>query len=140
MIILDTNVISELTKSLVSEHVAAWLAAQDPLELATTTVNEAELLVGIAMLPSGRRKNDLERETIGFLNYLGSRILPFDRDAAKQFPLVALQRRSARCATDLADGQIAAIARIYGATVATRNTSDFEHSGIRLVNPWTAPP
>ena len=139
MIILDTNVISELTRSLVSEPVAAWLAAQDPLELATTTVTEAELLVGIAMLPNGRRKTDLERETASFLDYLGARILPFDRDSAKLFSLVALQRRSARLATDLADGQIAAIARRHGATVATRNTADFEHSGIKLINPWTAP-
>ena len=140
MIILDTNVISELTKSLVSENVAAWLAAQDPLELATTTITEAELLIGIAMLPSGRRKANLEHETAAFLNYLGSHILLFDRDAAKQFPLVALQRRAAGLTTDLADGQIAAIARFHGAVVATRNTSDFEHSGVRLINPWTSEP
>ena len=140
MIILDTNVISELTKSSVSEPVAAWLAAQDPDELATTTVTEAELLVGIAMLPNGRRKADLERETVRFLNYLGARILPFDRDSARLFSLVALERRAARLATDLADAQIAAIARSHGARVATRNIADFEHSGIKLVNPWTAQP
>jgi predicted nucleic acid-binding protein len=140
MIILDTNVISEFTKSLTSERVETWLTQQDPLELSTTTVTEAELLVGIAMLPDGRRKIDLERETIRFLNYLGSRILPFDHDAAQQFPLVALQRRAARLATDLADGQIAAIARLHGATVATRNIADFAHSGIRLIDPWATRP
>ena len=140
MIILDTNVISEFTKSLTSERVETWLTQQDPLELSTTTVTEAELLVGIAMLPDGRRKIDLERETIRFLNDLGSRILPFDHDAAQQFPLVALQRRAARLATDLADGQIAAIARLHGATVATRNIADFAHSGIRLIDPWATRP
>jgi predicted nucleic acid-binding protein len=140
MIILDTNVISEFTRPLVSERVEAWLAEQDALELATTTVTEAELLVGIAMLPNGRRKTDLERETASFLYHLASRILPFDRDAAQLLPLVALQRRAARLATDQADGQIAAIARLHGAAVATRNVTDFEHSGIRLINPWTARP
>ena len=60
--------------------------------------------------------------------------------AAQQFPLVALQRRAARLATDLADGQIAAIARLHGATVATRNIADFAHSGIRLIDPWATRP
>ena len=138
MYLIDTNVISEFTKPRVSERVAGWLAAQDPLELATTTISEAELLVGIAMLPNGRRKTELERETIGFLNLLGPRILPFDRGAAGELAAVTLQSRAARLSTDHADGQIASIARIHRAAVATRNIAHFEHSGITLINPWTA--
>jgi toxin FitB len=136
MIILDTNVISEFARPMVSERVESWLAAQDPLELATTTVTEAELLAGIELMPNGRRRNEIERETLDFLNYLGPRVLAFDRDAARAYAAVVLQRRAARLATENADGQIAAIARLHGATVATRNIADFEHSGIRLINPW----
>jgi len=136
MIILDTNVISEFTRPTVSERVESWLAAQDPLELATTTVTEAELLAGIELMPNGRRKNDIERETVNFLNYLGPRVLPFDRDAAREYAAIVVMRRAARLKTDGADGQIAAIARLHGASVATRNIADFEHSGIKLINPW----
>jgi|SRR5690242_12570389 predicted nucleic acid-binding protein len=140
MIILDTNVISEFARPTVSERVESWLAAQDPLELATTTVTEAELLAGIELMPNGRRRNEIARETLDFLNYLGPRVLAFDRDAAREYAAVVLQRRAARLATENADGQIAAIARLHGATVATRNIADFEHSGIRLINPWATRP
>jgi predicted nucleic acid-binding protein len=140
MIILDTNVISEFARPMVSERVESWLAAQDPLELATTTVTEAELLAGIELMPNGRRRNEIARETLDFLNYLGPRVLAFDRDAAREYAAVVLQRRAARLATENADGQIAAIARLHGATVATRNIADFEHSGIRLINPWATRP
>jgi len=137
MIILDTNVISEFTRPLVSERVESWLAAQDPLELATTTVTEAELLAGIGLMAVGRRRSDIERETVDFLNYLGPRVFPFDRDAAREFAAVVLMRRAARLKTDGADGQIAAIARLHGATVATRNIADFEHAGVQVINPLT---
>jgi len=140
MIILDTNVISEFARPMVSERVESWLAAQDPLELATTTVTEAELLAGIELMPNGRLRNEIARETLDFLNYLGPRVLAFDRDAAREYAAVVLQRRAARLATENADGQIAAIARLHGATVATRNIADFEHSGIRLINPWATRP
>jgi len=140
MIILDTNVISEFARPTVSERVESWLAAQDPLELATTTVTEAELLAGIELMPNGRLRNEIARETLDFLNYLGPRVLAFDRDAAREYAAVVLQRRAARLATENADGQIAAIARLHGATVATRNIADFEHSGIRLINPWATRP
>ena len=140
MIILDTNVISEFTKPMVSERVATWFAARDPLELATTCITEAELLVGIALLPAGRRKTDLARETIGLLQGFGSRIFSFDREAAQQLPAIMLQRRAARLPIDHADGQIAAIARLHGAPIATRNVDDFKHAGIELINPWTERP
>ncbi|MBV9569960.1 MAG: type II toxin-antitoxin system VapC family toxin [Alphaproteobacteria bacterium] len=137
MIILDTNVISEFTKAQVSVRVSDWLATQNPLELATTTVCEAELLVGIALLPDGRRKLYLDRETTSLLNSFGARIFPFDRGAARELPAIVLMRRSAQLSTDEADGQIAAIARFRGASIATRNVADFDHCAVSLVNPWT---
>jgi hypothetical protein len=137
MIILDTNVISEFTKAQVSDRVSAWFATQDPKDLATTTINEAELLVGIALLPDGRRKLSLERETSTLLNLFGSRIFSFDRGAARELSAITLMRRSAQLPTDQADGQIAAIARLRGATIATRNIGDFDHCAIPLINPWT---
>jgi predicted nucleic acid-binding protein len=138
MIILDTNVMSEFTKAQVSERVSVWFAAQDPLDLATTTINEAELRVGIALLPDGRRKLYLERETSALLNFFGSRIFPFDRGAARELSAITLMRRSAQLPTAQADGQIAAIARLRGASIATRNVADFDHCAITLINPWTS--
>jgi predicted nucleic acid-binding protein len=137
MIILDTNVISEFGKAQVSERVSAWFAAQDPKDLATTTINEAELLVGIALLPDGRRKLYLEREMSALLNFFGGRIFPFDRGAARELPALTLMRRSALLPTNQADGQIAAIARLRGASIATRNIGDFDRCTISLINPWT---
>jgi predicted nucleic acid-binding protein len=137
MIILDTNVVSEFTKAVVSDRVVAWFGRQSPLNLATTAVTEAEMLTGIALLPDGRRKMDLERETLALLASFGSRVFPFDHGAAQEMPTVVLMRRARRLPTDQADGQIAAIARCRSAMVATRNTAHFEHCGITLINPWT---
>jgi predicted nucleic acid-binding protein len=136
MILLDTNVISEFTKPAPSPRVMAWFEAEDPSNLATTAISEAEVLAGLVIMPEGRRKDGLLRETEAMLNALGYRVFPFDRDAARVYPLVVLQRRAYRLPTDTADGQIAAIARVQGAAIATRNTADFEHCGIKLINPW----
>jgi predicted nucleic acid-binding protein len=140
MILLDTNLISELVKQVPSPQVAAWFIAQDPREIATTTVTEAELLYGLALLPAGRRKMELEREISALLATLGPRVLPFDRNAAQQFAEIAVRRRAARLPTDHSDGQIAAIARAHKAKLATRNVADFAHCGIVLINPWTTLP
>jgi predicted nucleic acid-binding protein len=135
--ILDTNVLSEPMQPSPSATVLAWWSQQPPGELFITTVTMAEILYGIELLPPGRRRAALlagaERM---FGKVLAGRILPFDEDAARVFPEIAVQRRKrGRPIADL-DVQIAAIAHSRGAVLATRNTADFEGCGVRLVNPW----
>ena len=138
MIVLDTNVISEFTRAEPSSRVTEWFLSQNPANLATTAITEAEILTGLALLPEGRRKSALIREAQSMLNAFAHRVFPFDRDAARIYPLGVLERKLLGLATDTADGQIAAIARVRRAAVATRNTVDFEHCGVEIINPWTA--
>lgn len=124
MIVLDTNVISELAKPAAEPRVVAWADAQAPAALYATTVSEAEMLYGLALLPSGRRP--------------AGRVPAFDRPAAAAFGGWAAQRRREGRPTAMADLQIAAIARAPGAAfIATRNTRDFGGCGVPLVDPWT---
>jgi predicted nucleic acid-binding protein len=138
MIILDTNVISELTRPVADLRVVDWFGHQDPTDLATTTTSEAEILGGLAVLPKGKRKDGLLYATTTMLDALGHGVFSFDRSAAQLYPLIVLQRRIMGLKTDFADGQIAAIARSRHAAVATRNTGDFMHCGIKIINPWIA--
>ena len=140
MIIVDTNVLSEFMRPAPAAAVATWFARQDGDQLWTTTITEAELLVGAAILPDGKRKAELGRTIDATLQRFGQRILPFDRDAAQQLAVVFTQRRAVRLDIKQADGQIAAIARAYGAAVATRDIDDFAHTGVTVINPWTARP
>jgi predicted nucleic acid-binding protein len=140
MIIVDTNVLSEFMRPAPAAAVTTWLGLQDGEQLWTTTITEAELHVGAAILPESKRKAELERNIDETLSRFGHRILAFDRDAARQLAAVFSQRRVRRLDMKLADGQIAAIARAYGATVATRDIQDFAHTGVVVVNPWTARP
>jgi toxin FitB len=97
----------------------------------------AEILYGVELLPIGKRKTDLlaGAERL-FKVVLGGRILPFDEQAARQFSIIATRRRSrGRPMTEL-DAQIAAIAQVHDASLATRNTADFEGCGVQLINPW----
>jgi toxin FitB len=135
--ILDTNVISEPMQASPSATVLTWWSQQQPGALFITTVTVAEILYGIELLPHGKRRAALlagaERM---FGKVLVGRILPFDEDAARTFPEIAIRRRAhGRPISDL-DAQIAAIACSRDAILATRNTADFEGCGVRLVNPW----
>jgi toxin FitB len=139
MIVLDTNVVSELINTRPSEAVIRWFVGRPVADLFTTAITEAELLHGVALLPSGRRKRNLEAtlERIFRLRF-GERVLPFDSAAARNFGEIIAARRKHGRSSHYPDAQIAAIARSMGATVATRDVSDFEHCGIPLINPWTA--
>jgi predicted nucleic acid-binding protein len=103
-----------------------------------TSIGEAELLYGIALLPPGRRRESLHRAVRAvFLNLLVGRVLPFDRAAAAAYAEWAADRRQMGKPVATADLQIAAIARARGATaIATRNTRDFAGCGVRLIDPW----
>ena len=137
MIVFDTNVISELMKSSRSPGVIAWMSNQPADDLFTTTITVAETLYGIELLPRGKRRDQLLREAAAVFgeDFLG-RILTFDESAARLFALIATERRSRGRPIGTFDAQIAAIARANGATLATRNTDDFEGCGVKLVNPW----
>jgi predicted nucleic acid-binding protein len=137
MIVLDTNVLSESLRPRPSDAVKGWMAAQPAALLYTTAINQAEILYGVALLPSGRRKLVLEEtvEAIFAEDFLG-RVLPFDTAAARSFAeIAAMRRRSGRPISDT-DAQIAAIAHSRGAAVATRNVEDFANCGITVISPW----
>lgn len=136
MILLDTNVLSELMRERADGHVVDWLRAQVLESLFTTALSEAELRAGVAILPSSKRRNALEQMVTEILRGFAGRILPFDSDAAGHYALVLEQRRRAGHPIGPVDGQIAAIARTHGARLATRNVGDFEGCGVELVNPW----
>lgn len=137
MIVLDTNVISELLAPRPDRSVEAWIAAQAPASIFTTTVTEAEILYGVRLLPQGKRRRELEAAiTPIFAVDLFGRVLPFDSDAATAYAELATARRQAGRPISQFDAQIAGIVRSRGCTLATRNVSDFEGAGIDLVNPW----
>ncbi len=138
MIILDTNVLSELLRPEPARQVERWLSAQDGTKVYFTTVGEAELRHGVSILPAGKRRNALTNAIEGLLDEdFRDRILPFDRDAARAYATIAAARRAAGRPISQFDCQIAAIARAHEATVATRNTSDYEGCGVELIDPWT---
>ena len=137
MIIVDTNVISELFRTAPAKQVETWLADQDGANLYFTTIGEAELRHGVAILPSGKRRTALTRAIEGILEEdFRDRILPFDRPAASAYAAIAAERRALGRPISQFDCQIAAIALAHGASVATRNTSDYESCGVDLLNPW----
>jgi hypothetical protein len=137
MIILDTNVLSEGTRPIPAPHVLDWLAAQLRSQLFTTTICEAELLYGLALLPEGKRRSLLEETTrLMFTEDFEGRVLRFDRSAAAAYAKIKAHRRSIGRPIDVIDAQIAAIARAHGAAMATRNVADFTDCGIDVIDPW----
>jgi len=137
MLILDTNVISEIMQLLPSPRVLEWWSQHQAGELFTTTVTLAEILYGIGLLPKGKRRDRLLAEAEAmFAQDFSGRILPFDEEAAHAFPEIAATRRAQGRPIAEFDAQIASIVRSHRATLATRNTGDFEGCGLRLANPW----
>ena len=137
MIILDTNVISEIMKPHPDPTVMAWLEAQDPAQLATTTVCVAEITYGLARLDPGERRSRLETRFGQLLaEGLAGRIFGFDLSAAAHYgPLVANRQRLGRPIEGF-DGLICAIALANNAQIVTRNSTDFANSGVTILNPW----
>lgn len=138
MIVLDTNVLSEVMKPAPSADVAKWMLREHGSGLYTTAVCEAEIRLGIAVLPDGKRKQDLETAALRVLTLFSGRILAFDSAAAQEFArIVAERRRIGRPIEDF-DAQIAAITLSRGMTLATRNGPDFDGTGLALIDPWTS--
>jgi len=137
MLILDTNVISEIMQPSPSPRVLNWWSQQQTGELFTSTVSMGEILYGIELLPKGKRRDRLLAEAEAMFNEdFAGRILPFDEEAARAVAEIAAARRTQGRPIAEFDAQIAAIARTHRAALATRNTTDFEACGVRLVNPW----
>ncbi len=137
MVILDTNVISELVKPKPDARVVAWADTQQANDLHTTCITKAELFYGVEKLPSGQKRSALAaRYGSLFGTFFMGRTLPFDEMSAEYYARLAASalRRGANIATE--DIQIAAIAWQYRCPVATRNTSHFDHEAIEVINPW----
>lgn len=139
MIILDTNVLSEIMKPAPSPRVSTWLAGQLATELFTTSITEAEIFLGIELLPRGKRRESLSSDAEAmFAKDLGGRILSFDSDSGRLFAKIVAHRRALGKPINHLDAQIAAIARLRGAKLATRNVADFSDCDIDLIDPWNS--
>jgi toxin FitB len=137
MIILDTNVLSEFMKAVPNPAVMDWISQQVSLEIFVTTITQAEMYYGLALLPKGKRRNEMERAVQQmFEQDFLDRILAFDSAAALEYAKLASSRRQIGKPIAQADAQIAAIAVSKNAILATRNVSDFCDCQLTLVNPW----
>ena len=136
VIVLDTNVVSELMRSTPAPAVLAWLQQTSSTGLYTTSVTVAEIRYGIARLPDGRRRHDLHQAANEIFAAFPHQVLPFDLAAATAYADVVAGRERDGNPISGFDGQIAAICRSQAATLATRNTKDFIDTGIALTDPW----
>ncbi|PLC52395.1 VapC toxin family PIN domain ribonuclease [Pollutimonas nitritireducens] len=139
MIVLDTNVLSEILRPAPNDRPLSWLAAQPRSVLFTTTVTRAELLYGVQLLPDGQRKTALliAIRQIFSLDMAGQ-VLGFDNDAADHYAEIAAVRKSCGKPISQFDAMIAAITKSRGARLATRNVKDFVDCGIDVIDPWNA--
>ncbi len=139
MIVLDTNVLSELMKPSPAGSVVRWLAGQPAASLYTTSITQAEILHGVMLLPAGRRRAAIEAAAEAmFTEDFEGRILPFGSDAARLYARIAAERRRSGRPISHFDAQIAAIARSAGAAIATRNVADYENCAAKIIDPWEA--
>lgn len=139
MIVLDTNVLSEIMSPSPAPAVHQWLSRQANDRIYTTAISMAEIFQGIELLSVGKRRSALLAAAHKlFSSVLPGRVLSFDETAAQAYAPIAVERRKRGKPISLFDAQIAAIAKVREATVATRNVRDFENCGVRLINPWEA--
>jgi len=137
VIVLDTNVVSELMRPAPVLAVLDWVDSREPSELVITAITAAELRAGVGVLPAGRRRSEIGRRMESLLTqtFAGS-VLPFDVDATPHYADVVATRRRAGKPVTAMDAEIAAICRQHAATLATRNIPDFAATGVELINPW----
>ncbi len=139
MIVLDTNVVSELLRPLPDARALQWVDAQSADTLWLCSVVTAELLYGVARLPEGRRKQQLAKALESILHEdFDLRVLPFDLEASLVYAGIVARQESLGQPVSMADAQIAATCLRHDAILATRNVRDFEGMGVALVNPWVA--
>ena len=139
MIVLDTNVVSELMRPLPNPAVESWIANRPAASLFFSAVGEAELRFGLAIMPAGRRRDALASEIEAMLHDdFADWILPFDSGAARAYAEIAASRRAIGRPAAEADCQMAAITQSRGMALATRNVRDFQDMGVNVIDPWTA--
>jgi predicted nucleic acid-binding protein len=137
MIFVDTNVLSELMRPNPDRRVVDWMDALPTSDIGLTAISVAEILYGIGSLPEGKKKRSLlEAASAIFDDYFSGRIYAFDQLAAIEYADIVIQRERIGIPISMPDAQIAAICRVPGADFATRNTRDFENTGLVLINPW----
>lgn len=138
MFILDTNVLSELIKPEPAIAVQNWLVRRVVEGLRTTAICQAEIMVGIALLPDGRRRRSLETAALHmFSQAFDAKILAFDPGSVSHFAEIVATRSRRGRRIEFPDAMIAAIARSHGAAIVTRNVNDFEDCGIEVLDPWS---
>lgn len=140
MIILDTNVVSELMRPEPAPQVASWVRDRDRRELRTTAITLAEIRYGIARLPDGRRKQVLLAAADDIFSTFADQILPVDATAAEQYAVIASNRKRAGKPIASFGALIAGVCRSQSAALATRNVADFEGAGIEIIDPWLPSP
>lgn len=140
MIVLDTNVVSELARPAPDPVAAAWFARQVRSELRLTAVTVGEVRFGIERMPLGRRRDEVAAKMAELGHRVGGEILAYDRTAAERYGVLIAARIAGGRPMGIADAQIAAICRARGAVLATRNLSDFEDTGVQLIDPWSDAP
>lgn len=139
MIVLDTNVVSEVMRVVPDASVHQWYRKVPRARLFVTAITEAEILAGIAALPAGKRRSELTARVFEtFQSSFAGRIFAFDSDAASHYAEIVSDRRRLGRPINPLDAQIAAIARGKGMAVATRNIRDFSKCGVELIDPWAA--
>jgi toxin FitB len=136
MIILDTNVVSELMRPEPAPGLASWVRGRDRRELRMTAITLAEVRYGISRLPDGRRKQVLLAAADEVFSAFADQVLPVDSAAAEHYAVIASSRERAGKPIASCDALIAAVCRSQGAALATRNVSDFDDTGIEVINPW----
>lgn len=137
MIVLDTNVVSELMRPKPAEAVVRWAADAPVVQLFTTSLTQAEIGYGLALMSLGARRGALEAAVERmFSEDFGGRILPFDTAATHEYPTIVTTRKQKGQPITAFDAIIAAIARSRGAAVATRNVEDFDGCGVTVTDPW----
>lgn len=138
MILLDTNILSELMRPKPNPRVIQWLDAQREWDMWISAITVAEIRLGISLLPDGKREQSLEdlSEEM-FQEDFTDRCLPFDYEAANEYARIVVERNQQGLPISVEDAQIAAIAKTGELTLATRNTKDFSHiTGLNIINPW----
>ncbi len=139
MILLDTNVVSEVMKTRPAEAVVAWLNGQDSEKLYVSAITVGEIAYGLRILPDGERRSGLPERFERFVALaFDQRVLVYDESAARIYGELMGDRREIGLPMSVPDGQIAAIARLNHLAVATRNVPEFEHCGIDVLNPFEA--
>ena len=139
MIVLDTNVVSELMRKAPEPRVVSWVDGFSASDVLVTAVTAAELMYGVARMPQGRRKRELRIKVEGLLTEdFQDQILPFDAPAATHYAEIVASRERAGRPISMGDAQIAAICRNWSAGLATHNVDDFVDTGVDALNPWDA--